>query len=335
MGRRCAAAATGRHRVPVVQRVRGTTAVSGASVRTVLWLHAPDRGAVPVTLPDGSGPFALGRDAQCEVVIDHPSISRRHAVLSRDGEAWRITDSGSKNGIRVAGHVVSEAPVLAGHWFSLGDVFATLEPMPERRWRDREAEITRRRQLTQRATGRIAAAESSDALFAALLESFVEVAGCRRGFVLAGDQRTGFIVRACRGVPVDEALSTHFAGSAGVIERALSTRQCLLVGDALSQAWTRGRASVVGQGIRAAACLPLQHDGALLGAIYADTDDGDRRFEALDAEMLEALGRQAALVLAALRLSQRLAMADRCLVLGADGAVVEAPIAPRWRMTAP
>jgi hypothetical protein len=309
--------------------------MTAPDARTVLWLHAPDRGAMPVALPDGPGPFALGRDAQCAVVIDHPSISRRHALLSHAADGWRIADAGSKNGVRVAGHPVSESPIAPGQWFSLGDVFATLEPMPERRWRDREAAITRRRQLTQRATGRIAAAQSSEALFATLLESFTEVAGCRRGFVLVGDPRAGFVVRACRGVSPDGGLSARFIGSAGVIERAVATRQCVLVGDALAQPWSRGRASVVGQGIRAAACLPLLHDGAIVGAIYADTDDGDRRFEALDAELLEALGRQAALVLAALRLSERLAQADRCLVLGADGAVVEAATAPRWKPAAP
>jgi GAF domain-containing protein len=309
--------------------------VSDAAERTLIWLHTPERGAQPVPLPEGDGPFALGRDADCDVVVDHPSISRRHARLLREGAGWRIEDAGSKNGLRVAGHPVAVSPLAAGQWFSIGDVFATIETMPASRWRERESAVTRRRQQTRDATGRIAAAESSDALFATLLESFVEVAGCRRGFVLAGDPRTGFVVRACRGVAPGGLQAVRFAGSAGVIERAVASRRCLLVGDALAQPWARGRASVVGQGIRAAACLPLLDGGAVIGAIYADTDDGDRRFEALDAELIEALGRQAALVLAALRLSERLARADHCLVLGAGGAVVESMTAPRWSDPAP
>ncbi len=309
--------------------------MSATAGRTVLWLHPPDRGAHPVPLPEAGGPFTLGRDADCDVIIEHRSISRRHAVLARDDTGWRIDDAGSKNGLRVAGNPVSSALLAAGQWFSLGDVFAMIEPIPDSRWRERESALTRRRILTQHATGRIAAAASTDVLFATLLESFVEVAGCRRGFVLAGDPREGFVVRACRGVDPDGVRPARFAGSEGVIDRAITERRCLLLGDALAQPWARGRASVVGQGIRAAACLPLLNDGTIIGAIYADTDDSDRRFEALDAEMLEALGRQASLVLAAMQLSERLADADRCLVLATDGAVVKSEVAPRWSDPAP
>lgn len=299
-------------------------------VRSVLWIHVPDAGARPLTLPEGPGPFAIGRDAGCEVVIEHASVSRRHALLARDGAGWRIADAGSKNGVRVAGNPVAESAIATGQWFSVGDVFATLESVPERRWRDHEDGIARRRASTQRATGRIAAASSGDELFATLLQSFVEVADCRRGFVLAGDPRHGFLVRACRGVDPLAVDERGFDGSAAVIERALSQRRCLLAGDALSQPWMRARASIVGRGIRAVACMPLLHEGAIVGALYADTDDGARRFEALDAELLEALGSQASLVMAALRLTERLDRADRTLVLGADGGVVQTTPPRRW-----
>jgi DNA-binding CsgD family transcriptional regulator len=50
----------------------------------------------------------LGRSTKCDLVIDHPSVSRRHALLSVDEGGMRVTDLGSKNGtfvhdIRVAG----------------------------------------------------------------------------------------------------------------------------------------------------------------------------------------------------------------------------------------
>jgi len=50
-------------------------------------------------LPD-AGSIAIGRSPDCEVFIDHPSVSRRHAVLDI-GPPLAIEDQGSSNGTRV------------------------------------------------------------------------------------------------------------------------------------------------------------------------------------------------------------------------------------------
>ncbi len=58
----------------------------------------------PVRLGDS---LTIGRAADCDVVVDHPSVSRRHALLSV-GSPSRIEDLGSANGIRI-GDVVLRA----------------------------------------------------------------------------------------------------------------------------------------------------------------------------------------------------------------------------------
>ncbi len=45
----------------------------------------------------------LGRSRQCEVVVDDPNVSRRHAELRPRGGSWVLTDLGSTNGSRVNG----------------------------------------------------------------------------------------------------------------------------------------------------------------------------------------------------------------------------------------
>jgi len=52
---------------------------------------------VPLPL---SGEVSIGRSIECDVRIDHPSISRRHALL-RLGPEPAISDLGSANGVRV------------------------------------------------------------------------------------------------------------------------------------------------------------------------------------------------------------------------------------------
>lgn len=43
----------------------------------------------------------LGRAPDCDLVLNHESVSRAHARFSREGDGWKVEDLGSKNGIRV------------------------------------------------------------------------------------------------------------------------------------------------------------------------------------------------------------------------------------------
>ena len=75
--------------------------------------------------PDGEA--AIGRDAACEVVIDHEKISRRHAVIRmRD---WTVEDLGSRNGTTVRGaSLAAGSPVelAPGEPFQLGPFTAVV-----------------------------------------------------------------------------------------------------------------------------------------------------------------------------------------------------------------
>jgi two-component system response regulator AtoC len=68
------------------------------------------------------GDVAIGREAACEVVLDHEKISRRHAIL-RLGDRWTVEDLGSRNGTQVRGQaLVAGAPVelAPGEPFQIG-----------------------------------------------------------------------------------------------------------------------------------------------------------------------------------------------------------------------
>ncbi len=49
------------------------------------------------------GGAAIGRSRDCDIVLEDSSVSRRHAELRPEGNAWRIEDLGSTNGVRVNG----------------------------------------------------------------------------------------------------------------------------------------------------------------------------------------------------------------------------------------
>ena len=62
----------------------------------------------------------LGRANECELRLDDPGISRRHAEIRVNGGEAEIIDLGSTNGIRVNGKAVPSARLLDGDRIDLG-----------------------------------------------------------------------------------------------------------------------------------------------------------------------------------------------------------------------
>jgi len=75
-----------------------------------------------VTHPLTQDHVVIGRAAACDVVLDHRSLSRRHAILRRTPEL-SLQDLGSTNGVRLAGRIVRGGePILLspGEGFHIG-----------------------------------------------------------------------------------------------------------------------------------------------------------------------------------------------------------------------
>jgi predicted component of type VI protein secretion system len=80
------------------------------------------------------GPFdvdvvTIGRNRDCTIVLEAPSVSREHARLRRDADGWSLADLGSANGTWVRGRRVSEVRLQRGETFYVGNVaLAVTEP---------------------------------------------------------------------------------------------------------------------------------------------------------------------------------------------------------------
>ena len=109
-------------------------------------VYSPDRAARPLSgaAPSGGSPKALlvgagkrrvlsgermtiGRSEECDVVVDDPNVSRRHAELHREDGSWLLVDLGSTNGVTVNGARVERSRLGPGDEIGLGRSRLTFE----------------------------------------------------------------------------------------------------------------------------------------------------------------------------------------------------------------
>jgi pSer/pThr/pTyr-binding forkhead associated (FHA) protein len=98
-----------------------------ATLRFRTDLSSPKVLAVPaLELPDGSrvtvglAPVVIGRGAGCDLVIDHPTVSVRHARVSLQGPDLLLEDLHSANGTRVNGQRARFRRVSPGDVIEVG-----------------------------------------------------------------------------------------------------------------------------------------------------------------------------------------------------------------------
>ncbi len=64
----------------------------------------------------------IGRSSDCDVVLYDPGVSRRHARIFAEGDAFFVEDLGSSNGTKLNGELAQKAPLQDGDAITLGPV---------------------------------------------------------------------------------------------------------------------------------------------------------------------------------------------------------------------
>lgn len=284
--------------------------------------YPPDRAALMRLLDDGAT-YRIGRDAACELCIDHASVSRVHATLAGAGQAWTLQDNGSKNGVRVDGERAASATIAATTWFAVGDVYCSLEPLDAAAAARLTQQTQSRRVVSRWLSARLSPSLATDSLIAQTLDVALELAGLDRGFVLYAPEGEPLRVRAQRGLEASDIGKADFAGSVAAVERTLAQQRSVVCCDTNDSPWLGARPSVRLGGIRAVLCVPLHVARNSFGVLYADSRRPGPAITELDLELIEAVAGHVAAVLTARQLRGELAE----LLQAAANAGLHAP---RW-----
>ena len=93
-----------------------------------LQIHYVDMGVSRVT--DLTGDLSVGRTEGNDLVLNHPSVSRKHARFEARNGKWWIVDLKSTNGVKVNGNLVGESQVNAGDKVLVGSVQLDMKALP-------------------------------------------------------------------------------------------------------------------------------------------------------------------------------------------------------------
>ena len=268
-------------------------------------------GGRSVRLPIEPGDHVLGRGSSSDLCLDDASVSRRHAMLRREGDEIRVRDAGSSNGTWLNGARVSDwARLRPGDRVRFGKVDAVLwtgesaadaplaSPLsmthgtiPFSLSEPDEVLADSRLDLAS-AQGEFAAATVDQKLFRAVteagrllvvprplaetfqmvLEMVEAVIPARRILLLLTDTPDGSpTVRAAR--PAGDAAAEKLVLSRTLVATVLRDRESLLLNDLCRDPRFGEQQSIVRQSVCSALVAPLFDNSRVIGLLYADTAD--------------------------------------------------------------
>src|SRR5688500_7290008 len=93
-----------------------------------LQIHYVDLGVPRVA--DLKAQMTVGRTEGNDLILNHPSVSRKHARFESRNDVWWIIDLKSTNGVKVNGNLVTEAQVGAADKIHIGSVQIEVKAIP-------------------------------------------------------------------------------------------------------------------------------------------------------------------------------------------------------------
>ncbi|MGB5247467.1 MAG: GAF domain-containing protein [Woeseia sp.] len=262
-----------------------------------LTIYQPDHPARQFLL-DTKESYLIGRDTACVMHIDDERLSRRHARLEFEANNWRLIDLCSKNGTLLAGRPIAQCDLTGEQWFELGGVLACFDQVSDEHLAEQEQRFTQRWQTSVHLSRAIKPSTNLDEVLQRVLQSFIEVAGAERGFVmLGGDADTA---KADAGF----AGGDKFAGSQSVVKRTFDERRPIVCSDVRKDTLLVEQASIVAGRISALVSMPLVVGGIMQGLLYVDSREPGKQFTDLDMDILEALAHHASMVIGVSRLRE-------------------------------
>lgn len=262
-------------------------------------------------LPEGD--LSIGRDPANGIAIGDPALSRRHCLLVREGERFKLQDLESRNGTFVNGAPVQEHWLTHGDRIALGDTVLLfllqaggesalggiefdeenghLQPTVHLRPEDGLYVHPERMLEALPATSRLArnlnallkisravhSVRDLEELQAQILDLIFEVTPAERGAILlgAGDGEFSSLHSRSRLAGTERPVRV----SRTIVRQVLQQGVAVLANDVPHTQTLGGVESLVASQVRSLLCVPLQVFGRIIGCVYLDSSQSAALFD--------------------------------------------------------
>ncbi len=295
-------------------------------------------------LPLEADRISLGRDAQCAIVLKgtmlrqqtaagvQDTISRKHAVITRDGDQYYIEDGDgrgakSRNGTFVNDrpvHVLQPVPLRNGDTIRICNFLCTFQDEAESSFSVEEAidhdssfsalkaQPAERLRILLEISNSLSKALDFDALLPRIVDHLFELfQQADRCFIILRDEASGALVpRVTKTRRAGEEAGARF--SSGIVRQCLEKMQAILGNDLGRQ--FPDSASIDALVLGSLMCVPLwSQDSKPLGAIQLDRGGPKKNFTREDLDLFLGVASQASIALSNARLYQQLLTHQRRL----------------------
>ncbi len=250
----------------------------------------PDQPAIESYFYEQSG-YLIGRAKECQLIIEHPTVSRQHARVSHVDNAWQLNDQHSANGTKVNGLMVTHSTLTDDAIISIGELDCLFEAKSVEQINAINQHNIWRLNSCQTSTQPSSTGYLKETLITQL-QSLISLTGTQRGVLLLGETLNSLKLCLTQGFRADDFKLANFAGSVGAITQCFEQAKPIVAMDISSHDLLRHRESIQLKKISSLACLPLKVDGQVVGVIYTDSQTAGKVLTELDIEIFESIGQQ-------------------------------------------
>ncbi len=308
-----------------------------------LQIHYVDMGVPRVT--DLTSDLSVGRTEGNDLVLNHPSVSRKHARFEARNGKWWIIDLKSTNGVKVNGNLITESQLNAGDKILVGSVQLDLKALPSvdfsaesmfdnpsgtviRRISDFNSEfgldLAEVAQLRPKSEPGI---QPESVTREKIFQVLVQVAKALLQSDDLNDLLNTVMDMIFKYLPVERGLIILFDDSGNpipkltkfiegadqqdipisrtILKMVAEQQVALMTSNALEDARLLGGKSIAIHGIRSAMCVPLWNRQHVIGAVQVDSPIHIGRFTEEDLDLLTALANFAAVAIERAQLSEK------------------------------
>jgi hypothetical protein len=252
----------------------------------------PDQPASELFLFEDNG-YRLGRSPDCELHLNHPTVSRYHANVLHANRLWELKDEHSRNGTLVNGARVTTSTLQEDALISIGQLDCLFETKTSEQL---DAIVAHNDWRKQQAGNDLPASSVTDSQLVEnlnlQLQNILMLTNTQRGLILLGDELEKLQIVVSQGLQSKDFSSTDFVGSVGAITHCLQSAKPIVAMDVSRNFLLSTRQSVELKQIAALACIPLIFEDKVVGIVYADSKMSDKVLTELDLEILQSMSHQ-------------------------------------------